>query len=141
MTTSVIGNVHVRGIASAVPAQRDTWDAHTPRFGDDAARIAESTGVRSRRVAGALCTSDLCLAAAEKLLGELGWDRAAVDVLVFVTQTPDYLLPATACVLHGRLGLATHCAAFDVGLGCSGYVYGLWLAAHLLGSGAGSQRP
>ncbi len=51
-----------------------------------------------------------------------------------VTQTPDYFLPSTACVVHHRLGLKESCAAFDVGLGCSGYPYGLWMAAMMLQS-------
>jgi 3-oxoacyl-[acyl-carrier-protein] synthase-3 len=62
--------------------------------------------------------------------------KDSIDILIFVSQTPDYLLPATACAVHGRLGLSPSCAAFDVNLGCSGYVYGLWLAASLLQAGA-----
>jgi 3-oxoacyl-[acyl-carrier-protein] synthase-3 len=93
--------------------------------------------VAERRLAGpTLCASDLCLEAGRNLLRDLGWDAASVDSLIFVSQTADYALPATACGLQHRLGLASSCAAFDVSLGCSGYMYGLWLAGSLLNSGA-----
>jgi len=65
----------------------------------------------------------------------LNWPRYSIDGIVFVSQTPDYCLPATSAVLHHRLQLSRNCAAFDVNLGCSGWVYGLWLAASTLSSG------
>lgn len=124
----------VRGIAAAVPRQVSGLRELTEAFGNDARRIAASVGVTSRHIAPpGSCSSDLCFAAATRLLEDLQWERDSVTALVMVTQTPDYFLPATACVLHGRLGLAAGCAAFDVNLGCSGYVYGLWLVARLLG--------
>jgi len=83
-------------------------------------------------VAQQTCASDLCFAAAERLLADLSWLRESVNILVFVSQTPDYVLPATSCSLHGRLGLSKRCATFDINMGCSGYVYGLWVAAQLL---------
>lgn len=73
------------------------------------------------------------------MIAELRWDKDSIDGLIFVSQTPDYILPATACALHGRLGLSKACAAFDVNLGCSGYVYGLWLAAQMIASGGCSR--
>lgn len=106
----------------------------THRFGEqESAKIVASTGIQTRRVADDdTCASDLCRRAAERLLQELDWDPASVDVLIFVSQTPDYILPATSCVLHRKLGLSKVCAAFDINQGCSGYVYGLWVAASLL---------
>jgi len=65
----------------------------------------------------------------------LGWNPETIDGLIMVTQSPDYLLPSTACVVHKDLGLSDECAVFDVGLGCSGYPYGLWLAAMMVKSG------
>jgi 3-oxoacyl-[acyl-carrier-protein] synthase-3 len=76
-----------------------------------------------------VCASDLCLAAAERLLDEMNYSREQIGGVIFVTQTPDYVLPATSHVLHHHLGLPASAVAFDVNLGCSGYVYGLWLAA------------
>jgi 3-oxoacyl-[acyl-carrier-protein] synthase-3 len=99
-------------------------------------KVVAMAGVDERRVANATtCSSDLCLAAAEVLLDSLQWSRESVSGLIMVTQTPDYFMPSSSCVLHKRLGLSSNCAAFDLGLGCSGYVYGLWLAATLLKTG------
>jgi 3-oxoacyl-[acyl-carrier-protein] synthase III len=137
VATSVINSVRVTGLASAVPVAVRTVDDEALVFGaEEARRISRSVGVRQRHVASdGMCASDLCCAAAERLLQGLGWNRESVDVLLFVSQTPDYLLPATACVLHNRLKLSKQCAAFDVNLGCSGYVYGLWIASSLLTGG------
>jgi 3-oxoacyl-[acyl-carrier-protein] synthase-3 len=86
-----------------------------------------------------MCTSDICFAAADRLLNDLAWPRESVDALIFVSQTPDYVLPATSCCLQERLRLSKRCAAFDVGLGCSGHIYGLWIASSLL-VGGGARR-
>ena len=132
MTASRLQGLAISGIAAAVPAARGRVADDGAAFGTDAtSKIAESTGVVERRVAGSLCTSDLCEAAARDLLDRMKVDRASIDALIFVSQTPDYMLPATACTLQHRLGLPTACAAFDLNLGCSGYVYGLWVAASL----------
>ena len=94
-------------------------------------------GIKSRRMADEkTCTSDLCRAAAARLLRQLEWDPASVDGLILVTQTPDYVMPSTSCILQHQLGLPESCAAFDVNLGCSAYVYGMWLANSLSFCGA-----
>jgi 3-oxoacyl-[acyl-carrier-protein] synthase-3 len=130
MPAFAIAGVRLAGIATAVPAARTEVQPTAAVPQADLAKILASTGVRARHVAPAgLCASDLCAAAAERLLQRLGWERASIDLLIFVTQTPDYVLPATACSLHGRLGLDKACGAFDINLGCSGYVYGLSVAA------------
>lgn len=132
MTTSRLAGVSIRGVAAAVPRARRSVGDDEAAFGADTVRkISESTGVLERRTAGALCTSDLCEAAARALLARSNIDPATIDGVIFVSQTPDYLLPATACVLQHRLGLPASCAALDINLGCSGYVYGLWTACSL----------
>lgn len=138
MAAIEIKGARLAGIASAVPEQQSSFESEKEFFGEaEVLKISESTGVKSRYVApDNMCTSDLCCRAAERLLDELGWSRDSVDALVFVTQTPDYVLPATSCSLHGRLGLPKRCAAFDVNLGCSGYVYGLWLASQFVATGS-----
>lgn len=138
MKPTTIAGVRLTGIASAVPEHVRTVEEDAKAFPDsDVAKISEATGVRKRHVvSGGLCTSDLCFAAAERLLTESGIERASIDVLIFVSQTPDYVLPATSCSLHGRLALDKHCASFDVNLGCSGYIYGLWLASNLISCGS-----
>jgi 3-oxoacyl-[acyl-carrier-protein] synthase-3 len=132
-----VPGVRLRGVVTALPQRRLENTAFVDRFGAEAvADVVKMIGVRSRYwVEDDQTASDLCFAAAERLIATLNWDRASVDALIFVSQTFDHRLPATACVLHGRLGLSSHCQAFDVGLGCSGYVYGIWLAASLISAG------
>jgi 3-oxoacyl-[acyl-carrier-protein] synthase-3 len=138
---SQVCNVRIQGIASAVPDKVVSWREEIPVFGEvEMRKITENTGIEERRIAPeGICTSDLCIAAAEPLLAELQIDRANIDCVILVTQTPDYFLPATACSIASRLGLSNNCAAFDVNLGCSGYTYGLWMASHLLASGGASR--
>ena len=138
MARTSISGVRIAGLASAVPEHVRSNFGYAAEFGEEEVRkICSSSGVSQVHVAGAgMCASDLCLAATQRLLPALGWPADSIDGLIFVSQTPDYLLPATSCSLHGRLGLAKHCAAFDVNLGCSGYIYGLWLGAQLAAGGA-----
>lgn len=92
-----------------------------------------TTGIEKRRVAKAgTCTSDLCEYAAKTLMEKLGWLPDEISVLVFLTQTPDYITPATAALLQHKLGLPQSCMALDVNLGCSGYPYGLSVVASIL---------
>ncbi|MBN1910147.1 MAG: ketoacyl-ACP synthase III [Pirellulales bacterium] len=99
--------------------------------------IEAKTGVVARHVAGPdECASDLGVAAAEKLFEEHDIDRRSIDFLLFCTQTPDYPLPTTACLVQDRLGLARSIGALDFNLGCSGFVYGLSLADGLIQAGS-----
>lgn len=136
MSARRIEGIRIAGIASAVPETIATLEEDALRFGEDEMRrVAKNIGVRRRHVAKHLCASDLAQHAAVRLMRDLDWDPSSIDVLVYVTQCPDYPAPSTACVIQTRLGLGTHCAAFDVNLGCSGYTYGLWMIASLLGGG------
>lgn len=141
MAKCAVSGVTIRGVVSAVPSRRFDNFADAKGFGEDEVRkVVGMAGVKSRRMAGdAVCSSDLCQAAAESLLERIGWEKDSVDALLMVTQSPDYFLPSTACLLQSKLGLPTACAAFDVGLGCSGYPYGLYLGA-LMASGGGCRR-
>jgi len=133
-------NVNVSGIACALPGTVSRVIDLADRFGEEnITKIISSTGVEQRHVVADECASDLCVKAAEQLILDMAIDKASIDTLIFVSQTPDYTLPATACTLQQRLGLPISTAAFDVALGCSGYVYGLWLASTLI-SGGGSRR-
>lgn len=131
----------IAGIATCTPSRRFNNLTDCAAFPQDEVRkVVGMAGVSARRVSGdSICSSDLCTTAAEALLAELGWARDSIDALIMVTQSPDYLLPSTCCVIHRQLNLSTQCAAFDVGLGCSGYPYGLWLASMMLGT-AGFKR-
>lgn len=133
-----IQNVRIKGIAAAVP-ERKEYNKDFPKLSEEQlAQYIKTVGVVERRCAihdGSLCTSDLCFAAAEKLLQELGWAREEIGLLVFVSHTQDYKLPSTACILQQRLGLSKETMAFDVPLGCSGFVYGLGIAGNLVSQG------
>ncbi len=129
----------ITSVVTSIPSNRRSIDDEIEQYGGDRAqieRIKKTIGLRERYVVDAKTTAgDLCETAARVLLADAGVAADAVDGLVMVTQTPDYFQPATACVLHGRLGMSKECAAFDVNLGCSGYVYGLWLASMMIESG------
>ena len=126
-------NIRIIGMAAAVS---NTWDSVREVSNEDEAvinKFIKTTGVEGRYSASPQqCTSDFCFAAAEKVLEEKGIDRNEIGVLVFVTQTSDYRIPATACVLQQRLGLSKSCLAFDVNLGCSGFTYGMTIVSSLL---------
>jgi 3-oxoacyl-[acyl-carrier-protein] synthase-3 len=99
--------------------------------------IYEKTGIAARHIAAPdECASDLAVAAANRLFAEYGVDPQSIDFTLLCTQTPDYPLPTTACLVQSRLGLRTNTGALDFNLGCSGYVYGLSLADGLIRSGA-----
>lgn len=98
--------------------------------------LVEKTGIRLRYLAAETETaSDLAVAACQKLFAENAIDPKSIDFLLFCTQTPDYPLPTTACLIQERLGLRLSCGALDFNLGCSGFVYGLSLAEGLIASG------
>jgi 3-oxoacyl-[acyl-carrier-protein] synthase III len=141
LSLSRIGGFRIAGVATCVPARvADNLDCGSEYGETEVRKVVAMAGVRQRRLSDAGVTSaDLCFEAAENLLENIGWARESVTGLILVTQTPDYWLPSTSCVLHKWLGLSDQCAAFDVGLGCSGYPYGLYLAASMLNSG-GQQR-
>ncbi len=109
--------------------------AQHPRWDMDL--IYAKTGVRARHwAAPGQCASDLGVEAAQRLFAQHQIDRQTIDFLLFCTQTPDYPLPTTACLMQQRLGLPTSVGALDFNLGCSGFVYGLALADGLIRSGA-----
>ncbi len=129
-------NVRIAGISAGVPRRAIcNLDLKNLSSDYDSAAFVESTGVLERRV-GNLTTSDLCVPAAERLLSDLGWERSEIQALVFVSQTTDYFLPATACIVQDRLGLNKDCYALDIVLGCSGWVYGLSSVVSLMSGGS-----
>lgn len=128
-----IEGVRIEGVAAAVPKMV----AHNSDFAllseTDRTRLIKVTGIAQRRVApDGMCASDLCCAAAERLLSDLSWSAESIECLIFVSQTPDFRLPATSVILQDRLKLSKDCLAFDINLGCSGYVYGLSTAASIV---------
>lgn len=116
-------NSRIVGISAGVPKNIESTVSTTSIY--DEKEYMETTGILEKRYSTDFTTSDLCYAAALKLIEDLGWNREDIDGLIFVSQTPDYILPATSCVLHGRLGLNKNCFCQDISLGCSGWIYGL----------------
>jgi len=125
-------------IAIHLPERIETNDELAALFPKwDLDLIYSKTGIRARHIAAPdECASDLAVAAAEKLFAKHTIDRGTIDFLLLCTQTPDYPLPTTACLIQDRLGLSTRVGALDFNLGCSGFVYGLSLAEGLIRSGA-----
>ena len=130
-------NVRIAGIAAGVPktVKSNLTDEENISKDYTPEEFVKTTGVVERHLSDTLCTSDLCFAAAEKLIAELQWDKSEIGALVFVSQTADYILPATSCILQERLGLSRECYATDCALGCSGWVYGLSQVMGLLCTG------
>ena len=99
-------------------------------------KIAKKIGINERHLAADDETAgDMALKAAEKLIAENNLNRNEIDFVLLCTQSPDYFLPSTSCIIQSKLGLSTKCGAFDFNLGCSGYEYGLAVAKGLLVSG------
>jgi len=126
-------NVTISALAAAVPKRVFNNLTDNPFFSqEDVTAIVEKTGVYQRRiVADGVCASDLCYHATKELLSRACIDPTEIDAMIFVSQTPDYRMPATSIILQHRLGLPKSCAAFDVNLGCSGFVVGLSMAYSL----------
>lgn len=131
-------NVRITGLAAGVPKNAiSNLESSGENISDmyDAAAFVEATGVRERRWDNEHTTSDFCCAAAERLISDLEWKRDEIDAVIFVSQTADYILPATSCIIQDRLGLSKECYAEDISLGCSGWVYGLSTVASLMQTG------
>ncbi len=139
MAKDKLKNVKISGIACCVPEDIIYMEEYNDILGKaEVDKFIKTTGIKQKHCNKSdvvITTGDLCYKAAEKLINELKIDRQSIDVLLLVTQSPDYIEPATACVLQYRLGLSNDCIAYDINLGCSGYVYGLHTAATYLQSG------
>jgi len=141
MTTAILEGAALKGVAICVPDRIFDNIKDSDNFDpQEVKKVVTIAGIKRRRIVDAnTCSSDLCRQAGKQLLEGLNWSPESIDALIFVTQTPDYFLPSTASLLHRDLELPTSCAAFDVGLGCSGYPYALWLAAMMIQTG-GAKR-
>ena len=96
-------------------------------------KIASKTGIYSRHISGAeQCASDLAISAALKLIEEYSIEKSSIDYIILCTQSPDYFLPTTACIIQDKLGLNTSVGAIDINQGCSGFIYSLGLAKGLI---------
>jgi 3-oxoacyl-[acyl-carrier-protein] synthase-3 len=133
MATFSVNNIAIKGISCCVPKNTERNIDLDILTQEEIQKFIDATGVEERRiVTKEICTSDLCCEAAEKLIKDLNWQKEEIEILVFVSQTADYILPISASILQDRLGLSTNCIAFDVPLGCSGYVYGISIIASMM---------
>lgn len=138
MGLSTLHNVRFAGMASCVPRRvvHNIEDA-PPHIRSERERLVRNIGIQQRRLCPEWqCFSDLAFDATEKLLADLQWAREEVDALIVVTQSPDYIIPATAIILQDRLKLSHSTIAFDVNLGCSGYPFGLHILGSMIAAGA-----
>ena len=130
-------NIGISALSAAVPRNVIDNYSYTEHFpARDVKEVVDKIGVKQRRFTDANTTSgDLCFAAAEKLFADNTIKREEIELLVFVSQTPDYRMPATSIILQSRLKLPNSAIAFDINLGCSGFIYGLSVVYSLMQQG------
>ena len=131
-----IKNVGMKGVAMAVP-KNVVKTSDFDFFSQEEAEVFDNAvGIKSRHIApDSMCASDMCQAAAEKLIEELGWERDSIDVLLFESVTGDYRTPPTSCILQDRLALSENCFCMDIPMGCCGCMYAITVAGNLLTTG------
>ena len=136
-----IDGIQISSISTCLPSKVVHCNQFSELYGEqEVQRTIKNTGIKQfRAVENGVCTSDLCAKAAEVIFEKGNINPASIDGIVFVSETPDYIMPATSVVLQHRLGLQNTTVAFDINYGCSGYVYGLYQAALLIGSGGCSR--
>jgi len=131
-----VKNVKLAGLSGCVPKTIVENREQALFQVDEADKFIVSTGVGRRHIANEqTTTSDLCFYSSEQLISDLHWGKEEIDCLIFVTQTPDYILPATSCILQDRLKLSQECYSLDISLGCSGWIYGTSVITSLLQTG------
>ncbi len=133
-----IKNVAIKGLSACVPRNVvQNTDIYEKKW-SGYEKFVGTTGITSHRNSPVeICSSDLCVEAAERLLSDLSWNKSEIEAIVFVSQTPDfYNVPATSCLLQERLGLSKECYALDIALGCSGWVYAMSVISSLMAGGS-----
>jgi len=128
-----IPDVRIAGLSACVPKKKLSNHDYNWIKQKERDQVIQMIGVETRHVAEpGQTTSDLCFQSAEQLLDKLGWERGDINLLVFVSQSRDYIIPSTSAILQDRLKLPKTCMAIDINLGCSGYVYGLSVISSLI---------
>lgn len=140
MNVSYFNHVRFAALGVVVPSEEIALRNELQYYNDSpeqVQRITDLSGFERRRIAPeGVTAADLCVQAAERILSESGVAREEIDAVLFISESPDYPVPATAALLQTRLGLARHCAAFDMTAACTGYIHALWVASGLIESGA-----
>lgn len=133
MPIASIDGIKLSGIAASVPKNIESNRDYPFSSEKEKELFIKTVGIENRRVAPVgLTASDLCKIAAEELIDKLSINKNEIKVLVFISQTPDYLIPPTSTILQDKLNLPKDCIALDINLGCSGYVYGLFVVSSLM---------
>ena len=129
-----IEHISIEGIISAVPENEVCNDDYVAKI--ENRRVKKQillTGIDRRRVTiGEQKASDLAVVAADRLLNHLKWERSEIDVIIFVTQSPDLVRPSTAFLIQDRLGISKDCMVYDINQGCAGYIVGLTTICSIL---------
>ena len=127
MATITYHNVGIKAMSACVPSKiAYNRDLNAIMEQEEVDKVINSVGIHERRICESdVCASDLCYKAAKRLIEDNNIDIASIDMLLFTSQTADYRIPATSCILQHRLNLPKSCACLDLSLGCSGYVYAL----------------
>ena len=135
-------NVGIAALSAAVPKTVIDNYKYTQYFpADQVKEVVDKVGIYERRFADRhTCSSDLCFAAAERLFADNNIDRSEIDLLIFISQTPDYRMPATSVILQDRLKLPNSTIAFDINLGCSAFMYGLSVAYSMMNNQPGLKK-
>ncbi|WP_278020415.1 phosphopantetheine-binding protein [Flavobacterium ginsengisoli] len=135
--TEKVMDAYINGISYYLPEKAITNDELQEIFPEwEVDKVASRIGVEKRYLSSTTeFTSDLAIASANKLIEDYNIDKSSVDYLIICSQTPDYLLPATSCIVQDKTGLPKSIGALDINLGCSGYIYGLGFAKGLIFSG------
>lgn len=128
---------YLKYISTYVPSVKITNHDIALKFPEwDSEKIFEKIGIKERFIAKPdEFVSDMAVQAIENLVGEYSINLSEIDYFILCTQSPDYQLPTTACIVQDKVGLSKNCAAIDINQGCSGYIYGLSLASSLVASG------
>lgn len=142
--TNIVKGLKICGISSAVPVNKVASDeiiSEAPiELRDQLKKAKAISGINSRHIAlPNQSASNFCEYAASQLLNALGWKPEDISLVIFISQTPDFQMPATACALQHRLGIPKSACAFDINLACSGFTHGLWVAGKLLEGNRGGR--
>ena len=140
MSIFSVSNIKISGLSACVPKKRALNRELSFLTENERSLLVKRVGIEERRVAPSdMTAADLCFTAATKLLEDLNWKPEEIGFLIFVSQTPDYIIPGSAPILQDRLGLSKNCAAFDINQGCAGYVYGMATLATLMSTSPGAK--
>lgn len=137
MENVVMQNIRISAVSCSLPTQKTKAEDYVGHFSEKKIkRFLNTAGVRERYIGnGKQTAADLCYSAALNIFQKTDLSRDEIDVLIFITQNPDYKTPSTAFVLQKRLGLSQNCICFDVNMGCTAFLHGVYIASSMISAG------